>query len=80
MATIRKHPLVPPKEPEGPTLPELGAPVGQEDLTGDQAAQRMASLRELSILLYYYATKVQQQTHPNDNQPIIRKLEHKKAA
>jgi len=80
MATIRKHPSVPLKQPEEPTIPEPGTPASQEDPTEEQAVQRMASLKELSILLYYYATKVQQQIHSNDNQPIIRKLGHKKVA
>lgn len=80
MATIRKHPSIPLKQQDEPTIQDPGIPGNQEDPTEEQAAQRMASLKELSILLYYYATKVQQQIHSNDNQPIICKLGHKKVA
>jgi len=32
------------------------------------------------LLLYHYATRVQNKIHSIDNQPIIRILDHKKAA
>ena len=49
-------------------------------LPDEHTEHRITSLKELSILLYYYATAKQKQLHHGDNQSIICKLGHKKVA
>jgi hypothetical protein len=62
------------------TIEELRTYPGLTDLTDEQAAHIISSLKELSLLLYYYACRKQRRVYSNDNQSIIRKLGYNKAA
>ncbi len=69
------------KKREDLTIEELRSFPGHENLSDEQAAHIIAGLKELSILLYYAAKKQQSLKDISyDNQPIICKLEHQKAA
>ena len=70
----------PPSRKEDLTIEELRAYPGKANLTDGEATHIINSLKELSILLFYYAGKAEKESHINDNQSIIRKLVPKKAA
>lgn len=67
---------IPPERPGDLTITELKAYPGLAHLTDEQATHIIASLKELSILLCYYAAAKKHMPKP----PIIRILDNKHAA